>query len=361
MSTFLRLPLSLLAVLAALFFLPGIAWGDPVTPSAADCQADATPTGCPTGGDSSTGGGTSGDTSVGDTPTDPSKDVPAPGGPDSQAGTAGQQLVIPSFQLPSAPTGPVAGLDEVTPPLPPLLCDGDAATPLPPCPTLPGGTPGDQLTCDQLAQLLHLTGGCPSGFSCADLASLFGVTCPAGPPDCAALAAMFHLQGCPQPPTNCQEFADLLGVDNCSQIPCLDTSQLPAQARDGLAPLIDGLKQIGVKECPAKPAPTTPGKGTNMPPPQQPAQPQPYYANCTDARAHGATNIPQGSPGYRPELDADHDGYACDETRPAAVRTTQQPTGTLAYTGLDLGPQLKVAWTLLMLGAGMLIVGRRRV
>jgi hypothetical protein len=39
----------------------------------------------------------------------------------------------------------------------------------------------------------------------------------------------------------------------------------------------------------------------------------------------------------------------------------QQPTGTLAYTGLELGPQLNVAWTLLVLGAGLLIIGRRRV
>ena len=40
---------------------------------------------------------------------------------------------------------------------------------------------------------------------------------------------------------------------------------------------------------------------------------------------------------------------------------TTQPTGTLAYTGMELGPQLNVVWTLLsLLGAGLLIVGRRR-
>ena len=98
-------------------------------------------------------------------------------------------------------------------------------------------------------------------------------------------------------------------------------------------------------------------------PPQQPAAQQPppqtYYANCDDARAHGATNIPQGTPGYRPELDADHDGFACDEVQ-AAVVVTQQPKGTLAYTGMELGPQLNLVWTLLVLGAGLMIVGRRR-
>jgi hypothetical protein len=42
------------------------------------------------------------------------------------------------------------------------------------------------------------------------------------------------------------------------------------------------------------------------------------------------------------------------------VTTTPQPTGKLAYTGLELGPQLNVAWTLLVLGTGLLILGRRR-
>ena len=247
--------------------------------------------------------------------------------------------------------GPVVGLNAVTDP--PNFCDQVPSAPI--C----TGTnpPAGPLTCDQLAALLGLTGGCPQNFSCADLADLLGLTCPAGAPDCATLAALFHLQGCPQPPTSCQEFADLLGVDNCSQIPCLDTSKLPQQARDGLKPLLDGLKAIGIKECPAPPTTgggttTHPGQGTPMPPTQAAAPPTVYYANCADARAQGVSNIPQGSPGYRPELDADHDGFACDETQ-AAVAQTAQPSGKLAYTGLDLGPQLNVAWTLLVLGAGL--------
>jgi hypothetical protein len=132
-----------------------------------------------------------------------------------------------------------------------------------------------------------------------------------------------------------------------------------------LKPLLDGLKNIGINQCPVKPVGSMPppGKGTYMPPAQpaaQQQQPQTYYANCTDARAQGATNIPQGTPGYRPELDADHDGFACDEAQPAAATMAQQPTGRLAYTGMELGPQLNLAWTLLVLGAGLLIVGRRR-
>ncbi|MEY2566260.1 MAG: hypothetical protein QOE35_789 [Actinomycetota bacterium] len=37
-----------------------------------------------------------------------------------------------------------------------------------------------------------------------------------------------------------------------------------------------------------------------------------YYANCDDARAHGAAPIYQGQPGYRPGLDRDGDGIACE-------------------------------------------------
>ena len=38
-----------------------------------------------------------------------------------------------------------------------------------------------------------------------------------------------------------------------------------------------------------------------------------YYANCKEARAAGAAPIYQGEPGYRAELDRDHDGIACEK------------------------------------------------
>jgi hypothetical protein len=37
-----------------------------------------------------------------------------------------------------------------------------------------------------------------------------------------------------------------------------------------------------------------------------------YYANCTAARAAGAAPIYRGDPGYRPALDRDDDGIACE-------------------------------------------------
>ncbi|MCZ9884553.1 excalibur calcium-binding domain-containing protein [Arthrobacter sp. B2a2-09] len=38
-----------------------------------------------------------------------------------------------------------------------------------------------------------------------------------------------------------------------------------------------------------------------------------YYANCTAARAAGAAPIYRGQPGYRPALDRDNDGIACEK------------------------------------------------
>jgi hypothetical protein len=37
-----------------------------------------------------------------------------------------------------------------------------------------------------------------------------------------------------------------------------------------------------------------------------------YYPNCTAARAAGAAPIYAGQPGYRPGLDRDGDGVACE-------------------------------------------------
>lgn len=37
-----------------------------------------------------------------------------------------------------------------------------------------------------------------------------------------------------------------------------------------------------------------------------------YFRNCSEAKANHITNIPKNSSYYRPELDRDHDGYACE-------------------------------------------------
>lgn len=40
-----------------------------------------------------------------------------------------------------------------------------------------------------------------------------------------------------------------------------------------------------------------------------------YYRNCDAARAAGAAPIRRGQPGYRPEMDGDSDGVACEPYR----------------------------------------------
>ena len=55
---------------------------------------------------------------------------------------------------------------------------------------------------------------------------------------------------------------------------------------------------------------TTPavcGGGGTAPPPTEP-----YYANCAAARAAGVAPLYRGQPGYRPGLDGDSDGIACE-------------------------------------------------
>lgn len=37
-----------------------------------------------------------------------------------------------------------------------------------------------------------------------------------------------------------------------------------------------------------------------------------YYAGCNEARAAGAAPLYHGQPGYRPEMDGDDDGIACE-------------------------------------------------
>lgn len=40
-----------------------------------------------------------------------------------------------------------------------------------------------------------------------------------------------------------------------------------------------------------------------------------WFANCTEARAAGYSNIQRGQPGYAPKLDRDNDGIACESGR----------------------------------------------
>lgn len=45
---------------------------------------------------------------------------------------------------------------------------------------------------------------------------------------------------------------------------------------------------------------------------RQPLEGSVYYRRCADARAAGAAPVYEGQPGYRPELNGDGDGIACE-------------------------------------------------
>jgi endonuclease YncB( thermonuclease family) len=60
-----------------------------------------------------------------------------------------------------------------------------------------------------------------------------------------------------------------------------------------------------------RPAPV-PEPETRQAPPPPPAGGEVYYRNCAEARAAGAAPIYRGQPGYRPGLDRDNDGVACE-------------------------------------------------
>lgn len=88
---------------------------------------------------------------------------------------------------------------------------------------------------------------------------------------------------------------------------------------------IDGLLRPGAAQLPPpqpappappkpRPAPAQPAPAPLAPAPVAPAQSggAVYYKNCAAARAAGAAPIYAGQPGYRPGLDGDKDGVACE-------------------------------------------------
>ncbi|MEV7571462.1 excalibur calcium-binding domain-containing protein [Pseudarthrobacter sp. NPDC089323] len=63
------------------------------------------------------------------------------------------------------------------------------------------------------------------------------------------------------------------------------------------------------------PAPAAPVAPAPAPAPAAPVAPAPaavYYANCAAAKAAGAAPLYAGQPGYRPAMDGDSDGVACE-------------------------------------------------
>lgn len=67
-------------------------------------------------------------------------------------------------------------------------------------------------------------------------------------------------------------------------------------------------RAVGQVATPARPTPASPAPATRPASPVAPA----YYPTCAAARAAGVTPLLRGQPGYRPGLDRDGDGRACE-------------------------------------------------
>ncbi len=92
-----------------------------------------------------------------------------------------------------------------------------------------------------------------------------------------------------------------------------------ARARDRRIGIWAGEFQMPADYRRANPVPragSAPPRTTRAPSPV-PARPSGvYYRNCKEAWAAGAAPLRRGAPGYRPEMDGDGDGIACEPYRP---------------------------------------------
>jgi hypothetical protein len=88
-------------------------------------------------------------------------------------------------------------------------------------------------------------------------------------------------------------------------------SRTPAATRPAVVgPTVADLARTPIPEVTTA-APAAPAPPTTKAPTQQP-DPAPYYRSCAEVRAAGKAPIRRGQPGYRPGLDRDGDGVACD-------------------------------------------------
>jgi hypothetical protein len=98
-----------------------------------------------------------------------------------------------------------------------------------------------------------------------------------------------------------------------SSVPAPPVEVPPVAPASGTAPTGNALVEAPAPTAPVTAAPTTArpattAKATTTAKPSTGV----YYANCTEARSAGDTPLYRGDPGYRPQLDRDDDGVACE-------------------------------------------------
>ncbi|WP_307433399.1 GmrSD restriction endonuclease domain-containing protein [Pseudarthrobacter defluvii] len=110
--------------------------------------------------------------------------------------------------------------------------------------------------------------------------------------------------------------ARILGDCNGQLAPTNQQAPAPAPVAAEPAPAAVAPAPAPVAPAPA-PAAVAPAPAAQVPVAPAPAAPVPapaaaYYANCTAAKAAGAAPLYAGQAGYRPALDRDSDGVACE-------------------------------------------------
>ena len=81
--------------------------------------------------------------------------------------------------------------------------------------------------------------------------------------------------------------------------------------------MFGGVLFLTAPAAPGNPsaAPTTAAAKTDTESPRIGVESSVYYAGCNEVRDLGKAPLYRGQPGYRPEMDGDHDGIACEPHR----------------------------------------------
>ncbi len=97
-----------------------------------------------------------------------------------------------------------------------------------------------------------------------------------------------------------------------------------APSASGVAPAVTGIPLVKsgkhyVVEAPPQDTDPEPLYGSDEEPRRtyapRVASSAVYYSGCNAVRAAGAAPLRRGEPGYRPEMDGDNDGIACEPHR----------------------------------------------
>lgn len=101
-------------------------------------------------------------------------------------------------------------------------------------------------------------------------------------------------------------------LQQCPDQPLATTPEIPEPSEPPAGPPQPAPREPKTIEPPATQTSVIPVPPA---PPAPPAQAEVYFPKCADARAAGAAPLYAGQPGYRPGLDGDGDGVACESRR----------------------------------------------